>query len=97
MVICLERDADLHTAQLMLHCHSLSLASVKSRLVLPFWYRLTRVVPDKGPLNGCVRVCVYTKLVQKTYIQYELTTEKLKTEKNCQYLFPTNGSTEQHK
>jgi len=31
-----------------------------SRLVLPFWYRLTRVVPDKGPLNGCV--CVYTPL-----------------------------------
>ena len=24
------------------HCHSLSLATVKSRLVLPFWYRLTR-------------------------------------------------------
>ena len=40
------------------HCHSLSLASVKSRLVLPFWYRLTRVVPDKGPLKGCVCVCV---------------------------------------
>jgi len=40
------------------HCHSLSLASVKSRLVLPFWYRLTRVVPDKGPLNGCVCVCL---------------------------------------
>ena len=38
------------------HCHSLSLASVKSRLVLPFWYRLTRVVLDKGPLNGCVCV-----------------------------------------
>ena len=38
------------------HCHSLSLASVKSRLVLPFWYRLTRVVPEKGPLNGCVCV-----------------------------------------
>jgi len=39
------------------HCHSLSLASVKSRLVLPLWYRLTQVVPDKGPLNGCV--CVF--------------------------------------
>ena len=39
------------------HCHSLSLASVKSRLVLPFWYRLTWVVPDKGLLNGCV--CSY--------------------------------------
>ena len=40
------------------HCHSLSLASVKSRLVLPFWYQLTWGVPDKGPLNGCVCVCV---------------------------------------
>ena len=38
------------------HCHSLSLASVKSRLVLPFWYRLSWVVPEKGPLNGCVCV-----------------------------------------
>jgi len=27
--------------------------SSKSRLVLPFWYQITRVVPDKGPLNGC--------------------------------------------
>jgi len=42
------------------HCHSLSPASIKSRLVLPFWYRLTRVVLEKGPLNGCVcvRACV---------------------------------------
>ena len=30
------------------HCHSPSLT--------PFWYRLTRVVSDKGPLNGCVCV-----------------------------------------
>ena len=40
------------------HCHSLSLASVKSRFVLPFWYRLTRVVSDRGPLNRCVCVCM---------------------------------------
>ena len=40
------------------HCHSRCLASVKSRLILPFWCRLTWVVPDKGPLNGCVCVCV---------------------------------------
>ena len=33
---------------------ALSLASVKSRLVLLFWYWLTWVVPDKGPLNLCV-------------------------------------------
>ena len=36
------------------HCNSLSLASLKSRLVLPFWYRLTGVVQEKGPLSGCV-------------------------------------------
>jgi len=53
VVICLERGADLHMAQLM----PLSLASAKSRLVLPFWCPLTWVVPDKGPLNGCV--CVH--------------------------------------
>ena len=40
------------------HCHSLYLASVKSRLVLPFWHRLTLVVPDRGPLSGRVCVCV---------------------------------------
>jgi len=54
VVICLERGADLHMAQLM----PLSLASVKSRLVLPFWYRLTWVVLDKGPLNGCM-LCLF--------------------------------------
>ena len=37
---------------------TLSLAPVKSRLVLPFWYRLTWVVQDRGTLNGCVCVCV---------------------------------------
>jgi len=47
VVVCLERGADLHMAQLMPR-HLLSLASVKSRLVLPFWYRLTWVVTEKG-------------------------------------------------
>ena len=45
------------------HCHSLSLASGKSRLVLTFWYRLTRVVLDKGPLNGCMYICICCLLV----------------------------------
>jgi len=41
------------------HCHSLSLASVKSRLVLPFWYRLTWVVQEKRDVQRvCVCVCV---------------------------------------
>ena len=37
------------------HCHPKtpsSLASFKSRLVLPFWYWLTQVVLEKIPLNG---------------------------------------------
>jgi len=46
------------------HCHPLSLASVKSRLVLPFWYWLTWVVPQKGPLNGWV--CVTTNYLTQT-------------------------------
>ena len=56
MVICLQRGADcLHTVQLMplLPKTSSSLASFKFRLVLPFWYRLTQVVLEKTPLNGC--------------------------------------------
>ena len=34
-----------------------SVASGKSRLVLPFWYQLIWVVLEKGPLNGCVCTC----------------------------------------
>jgi len=47
VVICLERGADLHMAQLMPLPLAVS-ASVKSRFVLPFWYWLTWVVPEKG-------------------------------------------------
>ena len=57
MVICLERGADMHTAQLMPLPLTVSCFS-KTRLVLPFWYRLTRVVPGKGPLNVCSVVVV---------------------------------------
>ena len=54
MVISLECGADLHMVQLL----PLSLASFKSRLVLPFWYRLTQVVVEKRPLNGFSAVVV---------------------------------------
>ena len=55
MVICLKLGADcLHMVQLMpLHPNTpSSLAALKSRLVLPFWYWLTQVVQEKRPLNG---------------------------------------------
>jgi len=54
VVICLERGADLHMAQLMPLPLTVSCFS-KIEIGLPFWYRLTRVVP----LNGCVCACVY--------------------------------------
>ena len=43
----------------------LTVTSVKSRLFSPFWYQLTWVVPEQGPLNVCVCecVCVYWKRV----------------------------------
>ena len=56
MVICLKRSADgFHMFQLMpLHPKTpSSLASFKSRLVLPFWYSLMLVVLEKRPFNGC--------------------------------------------
>jgi len=50
VVICLERGADLHVAQLM----PLPLTvSCFSKIQIGF----TFLVPEKGPLNGCVCVC----------------------------------------
>ena len=56
-VICLERGGDcLHMVQLMpLHPKTptpSSLASFKSRLVLPFWYQLTQVFLGKRPFSS---------------------------------------------
>jgi len=53
MVIWLEQDADLHMAQLMPLPLTVSCFS-KIQIGLPVWYWLTWVVPEKGPLNGCV-------------------------------------------
>jgi len=57
MVVCLERGADLRMAQLMplpltVFCFS------KIQIGFTFLVRLIRVVPDKGPLNGCVCMCL---------------------------------------
>jgi len=55
MVICLEQCPDLHMAQLMPLPFTVSCFS-KIQIGLPFWYRLTRVVPEKGPLNVSLSV-----------------------------------------
>ena len=67
MVICLERGADcLHMLQLMpLHPQTLSFASFKSVLVLPFWYWLIWVVLEKRLLiMGVVVVVVVFNVLQ---------------------------------
>jgi len=64
MVICLERGAGLHTAQLMPLPLTVSCFS-KIQIGLPSWYQLTLVVPDIGPLNGCVCVCVQGQHFQR--------------------------------
>ena len=57
MVICLERGAELHMAQLMPLPLTVSCFS-KIEIGFTFWYRPTWVVPEKQPLNGFVCVCV---------------------------------------
>jgi len=54
VVVCLEQDADLHMAQPM--PLPLTVSRFSKIRILPFWYWLTRVVPEKRPLNGCVCV-----------------------------------------
>jgi len=57
MVICLERDADLHMAQLMLIPLTVSCSS-KIQIGFTFLVPLTQLVLDKGLLNGCVCVAL---------------------------------------
>jgi len=51
-------EVQIYTWPSWCHCHSLSLPSVKSRLVLPFWYRLTWVIPDKVQ-RAAKQMCVF--------------------------------------
>jgi len=56
VVICLELAPDLHMAQLMPLPLIVS-CSCKIQIGFTFLLLALRVVPDKGPLNGCVCVC----------------------------------------
>jgi len=62
MVTCLEQGADLHMAQLMPLSLTVSCFS-KIQIGFTFWYRPTRVVPEKGPLNGCVCVSLSSNIL----------------------------------
>ena len=96
MVICLERGADcLHIVQLMPPRPKTlsSLVSFKSRLVLPFWYRLAQVVLEKRPLNRCSVVVV----VSSTGIPVRtlaLRTNTLMSARTCLWIRASNGPRE---
>ena len=57
MVICLQRGADLHMTQLMPLPLTVSCFS-KIETGFAFLVPAHLGSPGKGPLNGCVRVCV---------------------------------------
>ena len=71
-------------------CHSLSLAPVKSRLVLPFWYRLTQAVLEKRPLNGCKWVIYYYYYYYYYYHTHTNTSSLSFLQAGCSSWHPTN-------
>ena len=78
MVICLERGADLHMAQLMPLPLTVSCFS-KIQFGLPFWYRPTRVVLEKGPLNVCACVCCHILCKLRTILKAIIMRKSYKT------------------
>ena len=75
MVMCLGQGAGLHMAQLMPLLLTISCSS-KSRLVLPFWCRLTWVVPDKiqeghKQLCMCVCACSFLRVMKSVTLVIE--------------------------
>ena len=65
MVICLERDADLHMAQLMPLPLTVSCFS-KIQIGFTFLVQAHPGSPGEGPLNRCVCVCVI-------WVKYDMT------------------------
>ena len=59
MVICLERGADLHMAQLMPLPLTVSCSS-KIQIGFTFLVPAHLGSPGKGPLNGCVCVSIFS-------------------------------------
>ena len=66
MVICLERGADLHMAQLIPLPLTVSCIS-KIQIGFTFLVPAHLGSPDKGLLNGCVCVCVSIIIVHFDY------------------------------
>jgi len=73
---CLGQGADLHMAQLMPLTLTISCSS-KSRLALPFWHWLARVVPDKIQEGRKMVVCVCMRVHERVYVCTDLISHAL--------------------
>jgi len=89
MVVCLERGADLHVAQLM---PLLLTVSYFSKIQIGFTFLVPAHLgsPGKGPLNGCacVRACVRACVVQRLTCHMSImrmTNHKRKCDANSAY------------
>jgi len=71
VVICLEQGADLHMAQLMPLPLTVSCFS-KIQIGFTFLVPAHRVVPEKGPLNGCVCIGEYSTVHFSVTLQSKL-------------------------
>jgi len=65
------RGADLHMAQLMPLPLAVSCSS-KIQIGFTFWYRLTQVVLEKRPLNGCSSSVMVSILSLNHCVHYSL-------------------------
>jgi len=72
MVICLERGADLHKAQLMLLPLTVS-CFIKIQIGFAFLVPAHLGSPRKGPLNGCVCVVAVVAAAVLTVVVYRST------------------------
>jgi len=86
MVICLERCADLHTAQLMLLPLTVSCFS-KIQIGFTFLVPAYMGSPGKGPLNGCVCVSAVAVTVSYTVIHCTYVKWPFLTKTTLQYLY----------
>ena len=82
VVICLERDADLHMVQLMplpLTVSCFSKVQIRFTFLVPAHPRS----PDKGSLNGCVCMCVHNRVKTRTALQDLLDSRQTERQTEC--------------
>jgi len=66
-----------------------SLASLKSRMVLPLWYQLTQVVLENRPLNGYSNCCICLQQMVQCEVWRHLMCRPVRTERTMSHYHMT--------